>query len=143
MALIIAIVLIAVLFGRVSYDKLALKAIQVDRRNKDALEARYTNRALEEKIDAIHRSDQWGSQSLKELLNETNLAFEEAKANDPSIEKIDMPDLKDIILANRGFVSSWSWNFGYEEECHATKRKKEAWYNSVNWIYQTLKKTGN
>ena len=169
MELVIAVVLMIILFFRLLPDKVGQSEYkhrknEWERTTKDFAE-HYTNKQLEDAIRQAFSDDT----QLPAIRNEVNMAFQQMeswrgervvlctsdftypkgkftqKAYRENTEQMyrDRHLAMDILLANRGKVSSDSNRSGYNSYLNTEYQAlKEQQYELVEWIQNTLKKQG-
>ena len=169
MELVIAVVLMIILFFRLLPDKVGQSEYkhrknEWERTTKDFAE-HYTNKQLEDAIRQAFSDDT----QLPAIRNEVNMAFQQMeswrgervvlctsdftypkgkftqKAYQKNTERMnrDRHLAMDILLANRGKVSSDSNGSGYNSYLNTEYQAlKEQQYELVEWIQNTLKKQG-
>lgn len=169
MELVIAVVLMIILFFRLLPDKVGQSEYkhrknEWERTTKDFAE-HYTNKQLEDAIRQAFSDDT----QLPAIRNEVNMAFQQMeswrgervvlctsdftypkgkftqKAYRENTEQMyrDRRLAMDILLANRGKVSSDSNGSGYNSYLNTEYQAlKEQQYELVEWIQNTLKKQG-
>ena len=169
MELVIAVVLMIILFFRLLPDKVGQSEYKHRKteweRTTQAFAERYTNKQLEDAIWLAFSDDT----QLPTIRNEANMAFQQMeswkgkelvlctsdftypkgkytqKAYRENTEQMyrDRRLVRDILLANRGKVSSDSNRSGYNSYLNTEYQAlKERQYELVEWIQSTLKKQG-